>query len=721
MTEDTDATETEAAESIVETSSTSKESGFALGFNPLVWLEALFKRVIDGVSGRGGVEAFCSYLDNIDFIPELIALRQEMKTNSIFFETALAKCNKEMLKRPEGIRQEEIFTLMGATCKKCGGHTTIWGMAMAGGVCKCEGEYVPTYVEALQTLLAQKINPSPEAVLMSVAYDKIAKAYVDAYEAIQLVMARTAEFFNWEQFRIEEPNLRSYLDQFFLGKMTGESKIPREEKETLQFIVRANLAGVDLETAKKIINLAINCVKYGYLYQVLGADGAYPFYDETLQVFNPLYDKINTYIRQVLSVGQETRRVHITVKATLGGYYAPCLLMPKNCWESGKIAGTIEMEPVTRFPIFPKADFGALQAIFAPIGGGKTFLLSGIMSYSILNKQELIFSPLGDKSNSFTTACLPLFNYDERTKRLLHNLTEKLGVEPAGIPLLTLTVLQEGDKITDNDKNPPTIFDRVVMIKDPKSFEIDFKEVVNELKGVAETYGYAKTTGLITVRNLDRYYTGKNVNIDVQNAISLLQQFDAFRKSNLRQYSRVFIDEISYLASAQVTLYGSDALRSGATISDYIKESRRNKSSVDMATQLPLEVLPEIRNSATNVFFRDLAMSKDKNRSQIDFLLDSIRLKEPAIRPVIKAINERGLLPKGYWFWYRAETRDINVINPCPPIFCLQDPSKTPRQIFKLYEKATGQKILLDSWKNVPQITAYRSDMAAQKKGGFDQ
>ena len=91
MTEDTDATETEATESIVETSSTSKESGFALGFNPLVWLEALFKRVIDGVSGRGGVEAFCSYLDNIDFIPELIPLRQEMKTNSIFFRNGLSE------------------------------------------------------------------------------------------------------------------------------------------------------------------------------------------------------------------------------------------------------------------------------------------------------------------------------------------------------------------------------------------------------------------------------------------------------------------------------------------------------------------------------------------------------------------------------------------------------------------------------------------------------
>ena len=229
---------------------------FALGFNPLVWLEALFKRVIDGVSGRGGVEAFCSYLDNIDFIPELVPLRQQMKTDSIFFETALAKCNKEMLKRPEVFREEEIFKLMGATCKKCRRQTTIWNMDLENEVCsRCGGEYTPTYIEALEALIAQRIDPSPEAILMSVAYDRIANAYVKAYEAIQLVMAWTAKFFNWEQFRIEDPALRSYLDQFFLGKMTGESKIPREEKEILQFIIRANLAGVDLETAKKIIIL----------------------------------------------------------------------------------------------------------------------------------------------------------------------------------------------------------------------------------------------------------------------------------------------------------------------------------------------------------------------------------------------------------------------------------------------------------------------------------
>ena len=696
-------------------------NSLTLGFSPLLWLEALFKRVIDGVSGRGGVEAFCSYLDNIDFIPELVPLRQEMKAGSIFFETALAKCNKEMLKRPENLREDEIFDLMGATCQKCQRwEPSIWNMFMENDTCKCGGEYSPTYVETLEGLIAQRINPSPETILMSVAYDRIANAYVDAYEALQMVMAWTAKFFNWEQFRIEDPALRSYLDSFFLGKMTGENKIPREEKEVLQFIIRANLAGVDLETAKKIILLAINCVKYGYLYQVLGATGAYPLYVETLQEFNPLYDKINTYIRQVLAVGQETKHLRITIKKTLGGYYAPCLLMPRNCWESGKIAGNIEMEPVTRLPIFPKADFGALQTVFGPIGSGKTFLLSSIFSYSVLNKQELIFSPLGDKSNSFSTCCLPLFPYDKRTEKLHHNLKEALGVDPSGIPLITLTILQKGDKITDEEKNPPTVFDRLLYIDDPKNFEIDFEEVVKQLKDVAASYGYTKSTGIVTVRNLDRYYGSENVYIDAQIAVSLMQQFDAYRKSHLKQSARVFIDEISYLASAQVTLYGSDALRSGATISDFIKESRRNKCSIDTATQMPLEVLPEIRNSATNVFFRDLAMSKDKTRSQIDFLLESLRLKEPAIRPVIKAINERGLLPKGYWFWYQAKTRDVSVIKPCPPIFCLQDPNRTPRQLFKMYAKVPGgQDFLLDSWAKVAPLKVHHGERQKQEKGEF--
>jgi hypothetical protein len=698
-----------------------------LGFNSLLWLEALFKRIIDGVSGRGGVEAIVAYLDQIDFIPELVPIRQEMKLDSIYFETALAKCSKEMLKRPQRFREDEIVDLMGATCQneKCIHHTqqvTLWDMSKQKHACSCGSKLTPSYVETFRALIAKRIDATPEVVLMTRAYYRLANGYVHAYRALQLIMAKTAEFFGWDRFRIEDPQLRNYLDQFFLGKMSGETKIPREEKEVLQFIVRANLAGVDVPTASEIIKLAMDAVKYGYMYEVLGCAAAYTYYNSTLSAYGPLYNQINTVIRQALSVGKEGKHVKIHVKKTLGGYYAPCLLMPRNCWESGKFAADIEMTPVTRFPIFSKGDFGAVQAIFAPIGSGKTFLLSAIASYAVQLRHELIFSPLGDKSNSFATACLPLFPYDKRTETLCHNLTEILGVEPSGIPMLHLTFLRKGEEITDLDKNPPTIFDRVVEIDDPKTFQLDFDLLLEQLKEIAEheLYGYSKTSkaaGIITVRNLDRFYLVENINVDVQIALTLLQEWDGWKKGQLKQSARVQLDELSYVAAASVILYGSDALRSGAAISDAIKECRRNNTSVDGSTQRPLEVIQDIRDAATNTFFRDLPISKDKTRSQLDFLLDSLKFKDPSIKAVIRDVNERGLLPKGYWFWHHEPTRTIDVINPCPPLFCLQDPKKTPKELFRLYEKTFPEtrKLVLASWKDVPRIKVSRGEKQAKR------
>lgn len=694
-----------------------------LGFNALVWIEALYKRIIDGVSGRGGIEAFCAYFDNIDFIKELPPLRHRMKTNSIFFETALGKCNKEMLKRPENIRQGEAFDSMGVHCEKCGSFTvgyTPFLLGMNSGVCKCGGTFEPAFVYVLLQLVHQQISPTPEAVLMSLAYDMITDAYVDAFNGVRLVMSKTARFFNWEQFRIEEPGLRNYLDNFFLGRLSGETKIPREEKETLQFIIRANIANVDLPLAEHVIRLALITVKWGYLYEVLSCSGAYPFYEDALKKFNPAYDKVNKEIREALSSARdEGKHTTIDVTKTIGGYYAPALLMPKNCWETGKLAKEIQLEPLYKMPIFPKADYGSLQAIFSRLGAGKTFILASNLSYSISNKNELTFSPLGDKSNSFSMACMPLFGYDKRTNDLLHRLKEYLDVEPQGIPVLTLNILRKGEKMPDgDDKNPPTKYDRLIEVENPKAFSIDFDEVIGRhLKDIAIEMGYSKTVGIITVRNLDRYYSSTNVNIDVQIAISLLNQFDRWRKSNLsKSGTRLLIDEISYLAPSQVTLYGSDALRSGATINDFIKESRRNKTSVDVATQLPLEIISDIRNAATNVFFRDLASSRDKSKSQIDFLLESIQLEDAAIRPVIRELNNRGVLPKYCWFWYNRPNREVQVIQPCPPTFCLQDPNKTPLQVFKEYERRTGAKILLKSWNDVESISAEKHEEQKTRK-----
>ncbi len=150
-------------------------------------------------------------------------------------------------------------------------------------------------------------------------------------------------------------------------------------------------------------------------------------------------------------------------------------------------------------------------------------------------------------------------------------------------------------------------------------------------------------------------------------------------------------------------------MRAGATISDLIKESRRSRLGILLATQRPVEILPEIRDAATNLFFCDLSTSRDKMRSQVDFLLDSIQV-EDALRDVVLTMNNRGLLRKGkYWFWYNASERDLGIIKPCPPTYSLQDPKLTPRALIHLCEKLSGKQVLLKNWNEVkrPKLRAF--------------
>jgi len=77
-----------------------------------VWLGALFKKTIDATAGRGGLEAFCSFLDKIHWIPEIANLRMEMKKKSLDFELALSKCSRERrLKIPERKREDKAVLM----------------------------------------------------------------------------------------------------------------------------------------------------------------------------------------------------------------------------------------------------------------------------------------------------------------------------------------------------------------------------------------------------------------------------------------------------------------------------------------------------------------------------------------------------------------------------------------------------------------------------------
>jgi len=562
-------------------------------------------------------------------------------------------------------------------------------------------------VKSLLAMIEAGMETTPEAVMMNIAYNKLAEAYIACYRAVRLVMDETARMFGWEQFRIDDPQLRNYMDEYFLGRPAGETKIPQEEKQVLQFLMRGCLAGVDLEQASRLIRLGMDVVKYRHIYEVLGITGAHQHYIQTLAEYSQLYNSLNETIRTTLSSLYAERKEAVVTVPPPEGRYAPCFIMPSEAWESGSLSKEVSLEPLYQMPVFPRANFGALQTVYGRLGSGKTLLLSSIACYSVLDKRELVFSPLNDKSNSFSLACLLLLGYNRRTKSLVEVLQDLLGLEPQAVPTLTLTVLRKEEKIYDLEKNPPTVFDRILEVENPRSFPVDFDAILDELKTIAQTYHTInKPTGIVNVRNLDRFDADANVNIDVQAASNLLVQFDKWRKGNLSIPARVVIDEVSYLAPSQISLYGGDALRSSSTISDFIKESRRNLLSVDLATQMPLEILPDIRNASTNIFFRDLALSRDKSRSQIDFLLDSLQLEDPTIKTVVRDINNRGTLGMGYWFWYHQPARRLEVVKPSPPLFCLQDPEKTPRELLKLYEKETAEKLLLDSWREVPRLKA---------------
>jgi hypothetical protein len=682
-----------------------------LGCHPVVWLDAMFKRLVDSEAGRGGIEVFCDYLSQIDFIPELLPLRQTMKMESTFFEAAVGRCNREMLRRPVFFRKRDVVDQLGSVCLECGYVTSIrFRTRRYRGKCpRCGGKLRSQYSAVLRDMKRSGINPKPEAVLIDMAYDRIADAFVAVYKALKLSMESTAQIFGWDRFRIPNPQLRHHLDEYRLGRLQGETKIPREEKQIIQFLTRGNRAGIPVEDAEQLIRLGTEVLKYGFMFQQLHIADAELHFREKLAEYDQLYNWINSRIRTTLwEMYAEEERTTVKVGIPQEGRYAPCFLMPSYTWESGSLSKEINLQALYRLPIFPRTDLGALQTIYGRLGSGKTFLLSSLVCYAVHSGREVVFSPLNDESNSFTYACLPLMPYSRRTRQLHDVLTNRLGVEPQGIPVLTLNFLRKGERITDLRKHPPTIFDRVVEIENPESFTLDFDLVIEELKSVSEDFGYSSVRGIIGVRNL------KRGDVDVQVASNLLNLFDNWRKGNLSIPVRMTIDEVYHLAPSHI--YSGDVLRSGRTVINFLKESRRSRVSIDMATQMPLEILPNIRDEATNVFFRNLAVSRDKSRSQIDFLLDSLQLSEPAVKSVVRDLNNRGLLGMGYWFWYNQMNHDIEVISPSPPTFCLQDPERTAMQLFKTYKKEFSIDVVLESWNQVERLQAGKQAQSKKKE-----
>jgi len=705
-------------------------------FNSRVYENSLGKEIIAVSTGRSNLGGLLWWMDQLDFV-DIADLADRISAKFTFFDSASRKCSLESLSRPQNIREDEISAVMGYCCPKCGKLVPIMADSERK-FCSCDSENELTYLLIFDKLWELNIIPTPEAVLMFLAWDYLADAYVDAYSAFQRVLAALVKQYGLNNaFQFIDADFKDRLDSIFLYVDSGDVRMSKEEREILMFLPRGAFANIGFAEAEEFIRAAMDVCKYGYLANKLFCAGADVQYEVARAKFSHLYNPLNEKIRRALVITRAERgkRSIEYLRLQKDGkdldVFFPCYMLDNRYWSTGKLSKNLILKPVEDMPIFTTYKDCAVNLCVAPSGKGKSTLMAANIAYAFTQK-ELILSVLGDESNSLSLASLPLFHCKGRSGSLLESLA-KTGVKPSGIPTLTLTFLRENESIDkDNyEANPPTIFDRIVRIREPWDFGLKFhnkdkavregKEspgILDVLNEIAVSMGYKADCdyGLVNVRNLSRYSTDddkEGADADIEVATTFMQKFAVWRENCKDPACRLVADEASYLAPSTYNVAGKDTSKSSGMLTNTIKKVRKKRTSFDLGTQKYSEINTEVKVQAFNVYFRELPQSGDKSRSQRDLVLESLSLKEgKSERELISSLMEKSVFPDDefFWFYWNQLEKRIRVVKPTVPFFMINQPHLTNREIFREYEKLTGAKVLLDSWDEVPALK-YKNDV----------
>ncbi len=692
----------------------------SFGINPLILERAWGKCTLEMMSGKGGLLGLLWRLDNLDFVPDIQKLTNEISLKFTFLDAALRKCSNEAIARPEQIREDEIASMLGYTCVTCGKTLSALNHRTQR-VCACKGKLSLTYLLVHKKLRDMNIVPTPETVLMWVAYEGLADAYVEAFHAFKKVMLTFVQRYGWSgAIQFLDIDFKDKLDSIFYYYEPGDLRLSKEERECLMFIPRAVFAEIPIAECESTIRAAINVCKFGYFFDKLFCSGADNQYNLARVQYSLLYNAVNEKIRLQTSVSKREREKRIIDTIELDGKYYAMLLMNPAAWMNGKVAKHLTLKPVKDLPIYSTYKDCAVNAIVAPSGKGKTTLMANLVCQAFEEDHPFIFDILGDEANSLTLASLPCFPAEGRTGAFLKML-ELMRFKPKAIPTLNLLFLREGEERTlftksFNEAVPATKYCRIVDIEDAYAFNVEFKNsgeavkegkespgILNVLGEFALELGYANVCGLVNVINcgrLERTEQDKEIKPDIEVATVLMDKFALWRQSCKSPSARIVADEASYLAPLVHSVAGTDTSKSSSTLSGTIKKVRKLNTSFDIGTQKWSEINPDARAEALNIWFRELPQAQDKGRSQRDIVLESLMLKEgKAERELVASMMERGSLPEDefWWFWWNRNRRDVQVVKPTVPCFMVNQPKKTNRQLFKEYEKAFGKEILLDN------------------------
>ncbi|MDE1971467.1 MAG: hypothetical protein KGI50_07885, partial [Patescibacteria group bacterium] len=307
---------------------------------------------------------------------------------------------------------------------------------------------------------------------------------------------------------------------------------------------------------------------------------------------------------------------------------------------------------------------------------GKTTLAAGVATLTVKDKKGFVFVALGDNTNSYELASMPLMNLP-KCKGTYEILTKKLRIPPRGFPLLMLNVVESLDEL---ENVPLTKYDRVLVVPAHDFFKFDFQILVDELESIArepEFKGeYNGPRGIIACRNIRRRVKAskksKEVSVEIAVASQLLNNFGDWRTAPKGNHMsipvRIQFDE-GGRAGANIVSSSEQSFLKGI-IEQLSEDSRKWNIGLDFLTNLVVEVNKTLRELAMNVFFGRLEVQSQEAKSPLDSLLGSFSIEEVE-KENVKDLTKNGYLRSGthLMFWYNKDLGSINMIQPVIPPF----------------------------------------------------
>jgi energy-coupling factor transporter ATP-binding protein EcfA2 len=517
--------------------------------------------------------------------------------------------------------------------------------------------------------------------------DKVREGFEAAYRGLQICMQEVCRSSGRKRFPISDEDYKEWLRAVHYEVIKGEQNTAVDEKVTTQLMVYAAYSNASLDedlgsgvTLREIFRLSALVSCFDWLSE---------FYRPE---FWNLWQKWHERFARAITIAREplfrtfhrdiiaTRSVAVVLSKIGEAYeYAFEIVDDSSSWLSGELKGRIELQPFD-FKDRPDPEKAQATTILGPPGIGKTTILSALAGISVMKRKNVVCHFLADNTNWPTYAFLPLMPI---SRKLYNFSTQKIGTKPTGVPVLILNVVRDLSELRDETL---TRYDRILKVKNYRSFHLEFPALIDELGRIAEEFGYSKSAGIITVRNLTRAGTAettKRFSKEVQVATAMLDSFTSWRRNHAKSPFRLQFDEL------KETGMGRPGMQEHTQITGLIEgalvSARRQNFGMDFAGQLTQQASATVRELTLNTIFKSLPVEHSGVKSPQDILLDSLKAPDEE-KDAIRLLEETPAFGKTrLLIWHDAHEKRFDLLHTIPPPFQPQIPGQDPKDVYDYF------------------------------------